>query len=208
MNHLKKIFFFLFLFASCFCLCFSTQVSAQQTHFSVSNETSVDWDHKQFNFKDNNEKLKFVYADKAILKLMSRNNKQDYLSFLNYETGKGSSDYVIRTIKTDNPSMTFYEIRAYAGAHGRSSGYWLIGRRNGAWVTFVTIDNLRTMGYNLNQENHISSKITDDGRFILTNKHSYMPPGAHYGYQKRMATDLQLELFWDQNAQWFGMRSL
>ena len=25
--------------------------------------------------------------------------------------------------------------------------------------------------------------------------------------RRRMATDLQLELFWDQNAQWFGMRS-
>ncbi|WP_177241725.1 hypothetical protein [Selenomonas ruminantium] len=29
-----------------------------------------------------------------------------------------------------------------------------------------------------------------------------------YGYQRKFAVDLQLQLFWDQDAKWFGIRRL
>lgn len=182
-------------------------ISAQHLK-SISDIKYIGWKQKQFNFKDNKEKLKFVHADKYILKLMSRDNKHDYLSFLNYRTKKGAQSYGIRIIKTDDPNRTFYEITATEGAHGRNCGYWLIGRYKDSWVTFISIDHLRKMGFDPGLENRMTSEITPDGKIIFTNEHSYMPPGGRYGYQRRFAPDLRLELFWDEDAQWFGIRKL
>lgn len=106
--------------------------------------------------------------------------------------------------------MTFFEINADVGAHAMNCGYWLIGKHDGQWVTYVSLDSLATMGYTIGEWHQIRTKIDEDGtgRFILISSHEYLPPGAQYQYQRKHAVDLQLELFWDENAQWFGMRNL
>ena len=208
MKRFYKLFLSIFLFTFCFGLYFSMPISAQQLKFSISGPQRMDSQHKQFNFKDNKEKLKFVYDDKFILKLMSRDNKHDYLSFLSYRTGAGAYSYVIRTIKTNDPNRTFYEIKAVEGIRGGTFGYWLIGRYKDSWVTFISLDHLIKLGFDPLQENVMFSEITPSGKLIFINKYSYMPPGGRYGYQRRQAINLRLEFFWDEDAQWFGMRKL
>lgn len=167
-------------------------------------------DKTEFYFTEDNEELKFVNLKNGTLKLMSADGTTDYMSFVNYDGAKGGVAFVIRPIYAVLPKGTFYEITADVGAHGKNCGFWLIGKRDGQWVTYVSIDSLATMGYTPDQWHRIKTETNGDatGRYILTSEHEYMPPGAKYGYERRVATDLALQLFWDKKAQWFGMRRL
>lgn len=211
MGFRQKIFSYLSVFILClaFFLINSAQVPAAE--FSTSDDGNFLYmDTRQLNVRYDNEPLKFVLQKDGTLRLMSRDGKHDYMSFVNYVGAKGSVGYKIRTICTTDPDMTFFEINADVGAHAMNCGYWLIGKHDGQWVTYVSLDSLATMGYTIGEWHQIRTKIDEDGtgRFILISSHEYLPPGAQYQYQRKHAVDLQLELFWDENAQWFGMRNL
>lgn len=211
MRFRQKIFSYLSVFILClaFFLINSAQVPAAE--FSTSDDGNFLYmDTRQLNVRYDNEPLKFVLQQDGTLRLMSRDGKHDYMSFINYVGAKGGVGYKIRTIRTTDPDMTFFEINANVGAHAMNCGYWLIGKHDGQWVTYVSLDSLATMGYIIGEWHQIRTKIDEDGtgRFILISSHEYLPPGAQYQYQRKHAVDLQLELFWDENAQWFGMRNL
>lgn len=211
MRFRQKIFSYLSVFILClaFFLINSAQVPAAE--FSTSDDGNFLYmDTRQLNVHYDNEPLKFVLQQDGTLRLMSRDGKHDYMSFINYVGAKGGVGYKIRTIRTTDPDMTFFEINANVGAHAMNCGYWLIGKHDGQWVTYVSLDSLATMGYIIGEWHQIRTKIDEDGtgRFILISSHEYLPPGAQYQYQRKHAVDLQLELFWDENAQWFGMRNL
>ncbi len=211
MRFRQKMFSYLSVFILClaFFLINSAQVPAAE--FSASDDGNFLYmDTRQLNVCYDNEPLKFVLQKDGTLRLMSRDGKHDYMSFINYVGAKGGVGYKIRTIRTTDPDMTFFEINADVGAHAMNCGYWLIGKHDGQWVTYVSLDSLATMGYTIGEWHQIRTKIDEDGtgRFILISSHEYLPPGAQYQYQRKHAVDLQLELFWDENAQWFGMRNL
>jgi len=211
MRFRQKMFSYLSVFILClaFFLINSAQVLAAE--FSASDDGNFLYmDTRQLNVCYDNEPLKFVLQKDGTLRLMSRDGKHDYMSFINYVGAKGGVGYKIRTIRTTDPDMTFFEINADVGAHAMNCGYWLIGKHDGQWVTYVSLDSLATMGYTIGEWHQIRTKIDEDGtgRFILISSHEYLPPGAQYQYQRKHAVDLQLELFWDENAQWFGMRNL
>ena len=156
------------------------------------------------------EKILFTSMRDGTLRLTSADGRNDYLSFIPYDGRMGGVGYAIRPIYSMFPSMTFIEIIADVGAHAKNCGYWLIGKRNGQWVTYISIDSLAQMGYTPGEWHQIYTNANKDatGRFILTSRHEYMPPGAQYGYQRKFATDLTLQIFWDQDAHWFGLRRL
>lgn len=211
MRFRQKMFSYLSVFILClaFFLINSAQVPAAE--FSASDDGNFLYmDTRQLNVCYDNEPLKFVLQKDGTLRLMSRDGKHDYMSFINYVGAKGGVGYKIRTIRTTDPDMTFFEINADVGAHAMNCGYWLIGKHDGQWVTYVSLDSLATMGCTIGEWHQIRTKIDEDGtgRFILISSHEYLPPGAQYQYQRKHAVDLQLELFWDENAQWFGMRNL
>lgn len=212
MHFRQKIISYLSVFILCLAFFLIDSSQVQATEFLTPDQgTFLYLDTRQLNVQYDNEQLKFVLQQDGTLRLMSRDGKHDYMSFINYVSARGGEGYKIRTIRTTNPDMTFFEINADVGAHAMNCGYWIIGKHDdGQWVTYVSLDSLASMGYTIGSWHQIKTKINEDGtgRFILISQHEYMPPGAQYGYQRRMATDLQLELFWDQNAQWFGMRSL
>ena len=211
MRFRHKIFSYLSVFILCLAFFLINSVQVPAAEFSASDDGNFLYmDTRQLNVRYDNEPLKFVLQQDGTLRLMSRDGKQDYMSFINYVGAKGGVGYKIRTIRTNAPDMTFFEINADVGAHAMNCGYWLIGKHDGQWVTYVSLDSLATMGYTIGKWHQIRTKIDEDGtgRFILISSHEYMPPGAQYGYQRKHAVDLQLELFWDDNAQWFGMRNL
>ena len=207
----QNIFAYLSVFFFCLAFFLIDSAQAQATEFTTPEKgTFLYLDTRQLDVRYDNEPLKFVLQNDGTLRLMSMDGDKDYMSFINYFGIKGGAGYKVRTIRTSDPDMTFFEINADAGAHAMNCGYWLIGKHDGQWVTYISLDDLANMGFTLGKWHQIKTKINEDGtgRFILISQHEYMPPGAQYGYQRRMATDLQLELFWDQDAQWFGMRSL
>ena len=211
MGFRQKIFSYLSVFILCLAFFLSNSAQVPAAEFSTSDDGNFLYmDTRQLNVRYDNEPLKFVLQKDGTLRLMSRDGKHDYMSFVNYVGAKGGVGYKIRTICTTDPDMTFFEINADVGAHAMNCGYWLIGKHDGQWVTYVSLDSLATMGYTIGEWHQIRTKIDEDGtgRFILISSHEYLPPGAQYQYQRKHAVDLQLELFWDENAQWFGMRNL
>ena len=207
---MKKLLTICFLLLACIFAIPSTS-SAQETGFLTPGESTFLYlDTRVLNETYDNEAIKFILQRDGVLRLMSRNGTRDYLSFTAYDGDNAGIGYKIRKIYTTFPSMQFFEIIADVGAHAKNCGYWIIGKKDGQWVTYVSIDSLAAMGYTPGEWHQISTALNNDatGRFILTSRHEYMPPGAQYGYQRKFAIDLQLQLFWDQNAQWFGIRRL
>ena len=155
------------------------------------------------------ETVQFILQSDGVLRLQSPSGTQ-YLSFTGYDGSNAGIGYAVRPIYTMFPSMTFIEINANRGAHAKNCGYWIIGKRDGQWVKYITLDSLASMGYTPNEWHQIATAANEDatGRFLLTSSHEYMPPGAQYGYQRRHAVDLRLQLFWDQRARWFGMKRI
>lgn len=216
---IKKLFYFVSLFILYLTFSPTNAPIVQAADFlTPANETllshhGVRQNIKQVkNVKYDKEKLKFIVSPDSTLHLMSRDGKNDYLSFINYAGRQEFTGYSVREIRTSNPNQTFFEINAenWKGAHHNNTGYWLIGKHKGQWVTYVSLDNLASMGYTLGKWHQIRTEVNEDGtgRFILTSRHIYMPPGAIYGSERRLVPDLRLEFFWDEDAQWFGMRKL
>ena len=207
---MKKLLTICFLLLTCLLAIPSTS-SAQETGFLTPGESTFLYlDTRVLNETYDNEAIKFILQRDGVLRLMSRNGTRDYLSFTAYDGDNAGIGYKIRKIYTTFPSMQFFEIIADVGDQAKNCGYWIIGKKDGQWVTYVSIDSLAAMGYTPGEWHQISTALNNDatGRFILTSRHEYMPPGAQYGYQRKFAVDLQLQLFWDQNAQWFGIRRL
>lgn len=170
MRFRQKMFSYLSVFILClaFFLINSAQVPAAE--FSASDDGNFLYmDTRQLNVCYDNEPLKFVLQKDGTLRLMSRDGKHDYMSFINYVGAKDGVGYKIRTIRTTDPDMTFFEINADVGAHAMNCGYWLIGKHDGQWVTYVSLDSLATMGYTIGEWHQIRTKIDEDGtgRFIL-----------------------------------------
>ena len=208
---LKRIILLCSMLVVCILSSLTVEASAQETGFLTSEKpTFLYMDTRQMNVSYDDESLKFVLQRDGVLKLMSRDGQNDYMSFRSYDGESSGVGYQVREIYSIFPSMQFFEINADRGAHAKNCGYWLIGKRNGQWVIFVSLDSLATVGYTPGQWHHISTVTNGDatGRFILTSQHEYMPTGAQYGYQRRYAVDLRVQLFWDQSAQWFGLRRL
>lgn len=190
---------------------FISPVFAHETGFLESEKADFLYlDTRTLKMNYDGENILFTSMRDGTLRLTSADLKYDYMSFIPYDGKMGGVGYAIRRIYTILPSMVFIEIIADVGAHAKNCGYWLIGKQNGQWVTYISIDNLAQMGYTPDKWHQIKTAANKDatGRFILTSQHEYMPPGAQYGYQRKFAVDLQLQIFWDQDAQWFGLRRL
>ncbi|MGN8831212.1 hypothetical protein ACTQV0_02725 [Selenomonas montiformis] len=164
--------------------------------------------NQQVNLNAEGERVSFIVQPDGSMRLFSRDGQHDYLSFCNYYEGQGGDGWGVRKIEIKNPNRVLFEIKATAGAHARNVGYWIIGKYKGKWVTFVSLDTLSQYGYAVGGWHRISTDLDYAGNFVLTSQHEYMPPGAMYGYQARMATDFMAKLFWDNNAQWFGIQRI
>lgn len=174
-------------------------VSAGEREYITLND-SEDFDYGR-------KEIEFAKTPDGVLLMRDDDTKRTLMTFRSYE-GSRYADFSVRTIRTANPSMTFFEIVASDGAHAKNTGYWIVGKQDGQWVVFVSIDSLAAMGYTPEKWHRIKTAVNEygNGKFILTSEHEYMPPGAEYGYQMKTAVDLRLELFWDRNARWFGIR--
>ena len=162
-------------------LCVST---VQAATFSVAK------DSQKINEQLNVDNVVFVnnLKIKNLNILDSNNNKLLSLD------AKARSNY-IRKIVCKNPDKVFYEIKALGGAHGELGGYWLIGQHNGKWVVYVNLESLRSMGACF-----IFHCIESKGDSLLISTYNHKFP------DDSIVAHADIELFWDYDAQWFGMR--
>lgn len=127
-----------------------------------------------------------------ILNVMDKNNSKVLTLCI-----KSPFCYVKRVV-CKNPDKVFYEIKDPTGAHGELAGYWLIGQHNEKWVVYVNLDSLRSMGA------HFCTWRTEaKGETLLIPTFYHIPPSRD---SVNVNNHVNIELFWDDNAQWFGMR--
>lgn len=187
----KKLFSCFSLLALGIMCFFAAPPQAQAAEFlTPANETFIYMNTLEKDIAYDNEALKFARSDTNVLQLMSQDGKQVYLAFCASE--KDGVGFTVREIRTTNPAKIFYEINADAGAHGQNCGYWLVGKHNSQWVTYISLESLVPMGYDLNGYHQLHSRINENnsGRLLLGD------------------AIIQFEFFWDDAAQWFGVRRI
>ena len=205
----KKLFSCLSLFLLCILCLLADAPKVRAAEFlTADNGTFLYMNSRELEICDEEDGVQFFRADDGTLQLMNKNTKDVYKIFVPSE--QGMVGYRVRDVFMANPEKIFWEINATIGAHEQNCGYWLIGKENGQWVTYVTLEYLAKNGYAINKWRQIVTKINTDGsgRFILLSQYEYMPPEATFGMQRKYCTDLQLELLWDDAAQGFVMRRL
>ena len=205
----KKLFSCLSLFLLCILCLLADAPKVRAAEFlTADNGTFLYMNSRELEICDEEDGVQFFRADDGTLQLMNKNTKDVYKIFVPSE--QGMVGYRVRDVFMANPEKIFWEINATIGAHEQNCGYWLIGKENGQWVTYVTLEYLAKNGYAINKWRQIVTKINTDGsgRFILLSQYEYIPPEATFGMQRKYCTDLQLELLWDDAAQGFVMRRL
>ena len=205
----KKLFSCLSLFLLCILCLLADAPKVRAAEFlTADNGTFLYMNSRELEICDEEDGVQFFRADDDTLQLMNKNTKDVYKTFVPSE--QGMVGYRVRDVFMANPEKIFWEINATIGAHEQNCGYWLIGKENGQWVTYVTLEYLAKNGYAINKWRQIVTKINTDGsgRFILLSQYEYMPPEATFGMQRKYCTDLQLELLWDDAVQGFVMRRL
>ena len=139
-------------------------------------------------------KIKFV-SDGKVLRLMSADGEKDYLSFNSFDGRYAGVDFNVRAIETTDPGMRLFEITATHGSNDKNCGYWLVGKHNGLWTTYISWNSLANIGFRVDRWHKLSSRIVDQ-QLVITSTNSYG------------RTDFQTQAFWDDSCEWFGVRRL
>ena len=171
--------------------------AADGMRFTGMSECYVFWkrpEEIEFRLRDG-EKVMFLIS--RLRELVFYSNKfSPGFRLSSYDGDNGGTHYGIWELYTNNPNVTIYQIMASKGAHAENHGYWLIGRYHGKWFKFMSMDNLVTMGHTPNEWHQFESKITKDGKLRIISYHG----------QRRV--DMELEVSWDEKAQWFAMKRI
>lgn len=185
---------------SCFSLlalgimCFFAAVpKAQAAEFLTPDKSAYLYmNTRELDIRYDNEEAKFILRDDGVLQLTSQDGQAAYLALASTEKDPYAASYTIRKFGITNPAKAFYEIHATAGAHEQTCGYWIVGKHNGQWVTYISLESLVPMGYDFNGYHQLHSRINENnsGRLILGD------------------AIIQFEFFWDDAAQWFGVRRI
>ena len=186
--------------------------------------SSCNGDLNGASFTLNGEKLKlrtelgFIteYNERHIgggyVRLMSEDGVIDYLSF---PIGKKES-FLVHKITTDTGNeFLIVNTRVNAASDSALRRFWLVGKYNNQYITYATQNSLNQAGL-LYQD--ISYDVTNGEiqvkGFAPYHSRDYYPRGDNrLTYKGHRVTEYhgelyvnQVRLFWDDNAQWFGIR--
>lgn len=151
-------------------------------------------------FDFENEKYLLERDCQDILHLKSADGTTDYLSFVpSFIPGDDeffptfSTSYYVKKIYTSNPNLQFLEIVMLADPNGQTEGYWLIGKHNNNWITYVSYDSLKSIG--LSDLTQVTSEVNPNrnGKMILDINEDY-------------PDHVQIELYWNDTANRIEMR--
>lgn len=122
---------------------------------------------------------------------------------MNFYVNTTMPDISIKEIKLANSDKLFYEVICTAGAHAKLEGYWLVGKKDGEWTVFISIDNLKSFGINPDKYYNMNNKIIN-GKLIINCFHLEVPEGKSMAEGKKV-DDCYVKVDWDNNKQTFRM---
>ena len=189
----KKLFSCFSLLALGIMCFFAAPPQAQAAEFLTPDKSAYLYmNTRELDIRYDNEEAKFILRDDGVLQLTSQDGQAAYLALASTEKDPYAASYTIRKFGITNPAKAFYEIHATAGAHEQTRGYWIVGKHNGQWVTYIALESLVPMGYDLTGYHQLHSRINENnsGRLLLGD------------------AIIQFEFFWDDAAQWFGVRRI
>lgn len=189
----KKLFSCFSLLALGIMCFFAAPPQAQAAEFLTPDKSAYLYmNTRELDIRYDNEEAKFILRADGVLQLTSQDGKAAYLALASTEKDPYAASYTIRKFGITNSEKAFYEIHATTGAHEQTCGYWIIGKHEGQWVTYISLESLVPMGYDLNGYHQLHSRINENnsGRLILGD------------------AIIQFEFFWDDAAQWFGVRRI
>ncbi|MFR4447979.1 MAG: zinc-ribbon domain-containing protein [Megamonas funiformis] len=120
---------------------------------------------------------------------------------MNFYVNTTMPDISIKEIKLANSDKLFYEVICTAGAHAKLEGYWLVGKKDGEWTVFISIDNLKSFGINPDKYYNMNNKIVN-GKLIINCFHLEVPEGKSMAKGKKI-DDCYIKVDWDNNKQTF-----
>ena len=120
---------------------------------------------------------------------------------MNFYVNTTMPDISIKEIKLANSDKLFYEVICTAGAHAKLEGYWLVGKKDGEWTVFISIDNLKSFGINPDKYYNMNNKIVN-GKLIINSFHLEVPEGKSMAKGKKI-DDCYIKVDWDNNKQTF-----
>lgn len=170
-------------------------------------------------FTLNGEQLKLVPYLKSMtnryVKLMSQDGRNDYLSF---PVEKCPFFSAYKVCSNDTEFLLILSGRQ-AVSDASCTGAWLIGKYKGNYTSFISIDTLihaglifsvirpridggelRLIGITRDR----NCRVYDSDRRIIGYEYKGYPA---YPYEKGYCCINSVTLFWDSNAQWFGIRT-
>ena len=137
------------------------------------------------------DKVKFV-SDGKVLRLMSADGTQDYLSFNSFDGIYTGVDFSVRAVETADPEMRLYEIEAVR--QGKNCGYWLVGKHSsGVWTTYVSWNSFANLGFRTDRWHQLKSTI-ENKQLVVTS------------YDSRGRMDWRAQVFWNDKDGWFGLK--
>lgn len=122
---------------------------------------------------------------------------------MNFYVNTTMPDISIKEIKLANSDKLFYEVICTAGAHAKLEGYWLVGKKDGEWTVFISMDNLKSFGINPDKYYNMNNKIVN-GKLIINCFHLEVPEGKSMAEGKKI-NDCYVKVDWDNNKQTFRM---
>lgn len=120
-----------------------------------------------------------------------------------YFTFPAGMRFYVTEIHTEEPERIFWLVEARVGVSDDScKSFNLIGRCGDTYVTYVTIDDLHAAGL-IGYE--VWWKVEDDELIVEGWKRSRSEDRWRHKYKWHSQLD-EIRLFWDEDAQWFGIR--
>lgn len=143
---------------------------------------------------DNGEQIVFVKRGKGLY-LCDQNVQARYMVI--DEEQEFEWWYDIKRIKFKDPNMTVWEIKTTSGFAGSHRKYWIIGKRKGQWGAYVTKKSLANMGGMVGAPTVFSEIV--NGKFVISCcDHSFG--------RRKSAPYIRMEMFWDPQAEWMGLK--
>lgn len=192
------IIFFIFMLLNCNST-FAMQVESEGKSYSIGLAHGNRNDITYTNI--DGQKIRFSLDSNNILHLYNDNKTEDYLSFI-YPPQSLPYGYYVHSITFSNPNIRVWEIVLSTGHAGTNIQYWLVGKQNGKWVTYVSTDSLLNMG-GMKGFPDIRHEIIG-GDYVI----DFRDHNEWYRLHKPYPPYLRLALTWDNNAQWFGLKPL
>lgn len=170
-----------------------------------TEEAYLYMDKKSHLYRASDGRYYDFFVDKGDLVIADEARKEVFARLSPVE--QGGVAFALKPIYLPEAKAHFVQIIADIGAHAKNCGYWLLGLNQGSWQTYISLDSLAKVGYNI-EEWHRIQPILMGNKFYLETGFEYMPKGAKFGYEREYAVDHRYQAVWDSRNKCFNIQNI